>query len=430
MDTTRHVPHAVARAALTIALFASPLAGCGSSSGHEPSPSVTPAPTATVGPLASPGRPDPTFGTGGIVRTPFSDLAGVRAVAVQPDGRIVAAGAVGGDIAVARYRSDGQLDEEFGGGVVRLSLAGINVGVNAIALQPDGAVVLGGFSGNRGTLIRLTSDGAFDATFGDGGTVLLSRDGDIVDAVTVDDVALQSDGRIVATVRGGTSAVLVRRMSDGSPDPSFGTNGTVSYDAVPFGVCWFARLAVREDDALLAGGRCVLDDFLPLLVLYPPDANTPPSVLLPIDDDDQITFVEAITFANGAPLIGIPGALRLARFDDQGRPQRFADASIGRPFPGAMHVADIAVDTAGRIVVSGTDLAGGHTPMSVLSLMRFTSDGALDPSFGINGSTSLDAHVPSGLALQPDGKIVVSALFYDPYGTSGPGNFTLLRYQD
>jgi uncharacterized delta-60 repeat protein len=98
--------------------------------------------------------PDSTFGTQGFVRT---DLSGApdfgRALAQQADGRIVVAGhrtsATVYDVAVLRYLSDGSLDTGFGnGGAVVVDHAGGGDFGQAIAVQPDGRIVVGGYGLN------------------------------------------------------------------------------------------------------------------------------------------------------------------------------------------------------------------------------------------------------------------------------------------
>src|SRR5262249_5927712 len=93
---------------------------------------------------------DSTFGLAGKVVT---DLSGrydeIRAVTIQSDGRIVVAGLTGiapsRDFAVARYNTDGTLDRSFGaGGTVTTDFARGDDVAWALAIQPDGKIVVGG----------------------------------------------------------------------------------------------------------------------------------------------------------------------------------------------------------------------------------------------------------------------------------------------
>jgi uncharacterized delta-60 repeat protein len=116
--------------------------------------------------FAGNGNNDATFGSTGANNT-------VSALALQPDGKIVLGGAFGTYEGTARNRlaranSDGTIDLSFSPGV------GPNSGVNTIALLPDGKFLVGGnftlYNGSaNGGIVRLNSDGSFDSTFNPGG---------------------------------------------------------------------------------------------------------------------------------------------------------------------------------------------------------------------------------------------------------------------
>src|SRR5215203_3329841 len=130
------------------------------------------------------GNLDPTFGTGGIVRTDFAgNIDQANAVAVQPNGQIVAAGSSFSnsktveDLIVARYNANGSLDKRFGkNGKITTDFFRNVDSISAIAIQPDGGIVVAGFaqlSGSGGTprvfaLARYRSDGSPDPSFGNG----------------------------------------------------------------------------------------------------------------------------------------------------------------------------------------------------------------------------------------------------------------------
>jgi uncharacterized delta-60 repeat protein len=153
----------------------------------------------------SDGSLDTDFGTGGMVTTPFgtnSDIA--MSVAIQSDGKIVAAGSSSSgsnlDFALVRYTTSGLLDTDFGtGGMVTTAIGTSNDWANSIAIQPDGKIVAAGYSAN-GTnldfaLVRYNSDGSLDIEFGTGGK-LTTAIGTGEDGAA--GVAIQSDGKIVA----------------------------------------------------------------------------------------------------------------------------------------------------------------------------------------------------------------------------------------
>ena len=142
------------------------------------------------------GNLDPTFGTGGIVRTDFAgNIDQANAVAIQPNGQIVAAGSSFSnsktveDFIVARYNANGALDKRFGkNGKITTDFFRNVDSISAIAIQPDGKIVVAGFAqlgGTGGTprvfaLARYRDDGSPDTSFGNGGALfcrLLFLDG-------------------------------------------------------------------------------------------------------------------------------------------------------------------------------------------------------------------------------------------------------------
>jgi uncharacterized delta-60 repeat protein len=133
-----------------------------------------------AGPAAAdPGRLDPGFGTAGKTTTRFAGDAGAGAAVLQ-SGKVVAAGfAVTGattDFALTRYRPNGTLDASFGNqGRVTTDISGGSGDVaTALAVQADGKLVAAGLtSGPAGqdfALARYQSNGSLDASFGTGGT--------------------------------------------------------------------------------------------------------------------------------------------------------------------------------------------------------------------------------------------------------------------
>src|SRR5215467_4641280 len=155
---------------------------------------------------------DLSFGIGGKVITDFSgndDTA--AAVAIQQDGKIIAGGtstAAGGnsDFALARYNSDGSLDQNFGsnGKVTTDFFQGSDL-LHAIAIDSDGRIVAAGSASRPGqrpefALARYNPDGSLDTTFGASGKTTTNLSGD--DAAY--GIALAADGKIVVT---GASAI-------------------------------------------------------------------------------------------------------------------------------------------------------------------------------------------------------------------------------
>ncbi|HVK11128.1 MAG TPA: tandem-95 repeat protein [Gemmataceae bacterium] len=187
---------------------------------------------------------DPTFGTGGKLILHLHPGAGIAQqaldVAVGLDGKIVVVATIdrgaptGLDLAVVRLNADGTRDTGFGtNGVAVIDFAGGADRGFAVAVLPDGRVVAAGEAAGTGSLfgvVRLTTTGTLDPTFGTGGKVTIDLPG-YAEAAT--DVLLRADGRILAVGRVGRDgpvptvydAGLVQLNPDGTLDTSFGVSG-------------------------------------------------------------------------------------------------------------------------------------------------------------------------------------------------------------
>ncbi|WP_205512721.1 T9SS type A sorting domain-containing protein [Longitalea arenae] len=203
------------------------------------------------------GNPDGGFGTGGIVTTAISGNDQATGVVVQQDGKIIAGGTsnigANGNYTAVRYNTDGTLDNGYGTSGIAIidiangGVAGSNDESNAIALQPDGKLVMTGESkavavtNNDIATVRLTTTGIPDASFnGDGdndgiiifdfapGTVNSDEDGR--------SIALQSDGKIIIggslePISADFRLLLLRYNANGSLDAAtFDGDGIVTAD--------------------------------------------------------------------------------------------------------------------------------------------------------------------------------------------------------
>jgi uncharacterized delta-60 repeat protein len=185
------------------------------------------------------GSLDPTFSGDGKVTTDFAGSTDeVFDVALQADGRIVAAGFAGGvggpDFAVARYDADGSLDPTFSGdGKVTTDFAGSTAQAIAVAIQANGRIVAAGFAQlgtNDFALARYNPDGTLDATFDGDGKVSTDFAGSTDQAFGM---AIQTNGKIVAAgfaQLGTNDFALARYNADGSLDPTFSGDGKVTTD--------------------------------------------------------------------------------------------------------------------------------------------------------------------------------------------------------
>ncbi|MFD9366407.1 calcium-binding protein [Streptomyces sp. NPDC060020] len=174
------------------------------------------------------GSLDTSFDGDGRVTTAFAEADVAGGVQVQPDGKIVAAGSSAFDFALARYLPDGTLDGGFDGdGKVTTDFGtGTLDGSSDLALQPDGKIVAAGISRSDFAVARYNVNGTLDSGFGTGGKVTTDVYFGFFDTATA--VALQSDGKIVAAGNTGDDRGLVRYQVAATPPPPPGVNLTVT----------------------------------------------------------------------------------------------------------------------------------------------------------------------------------------------------------
>jgi uncharacterized delta-60 repeat protein len=218
------------------------------------------------------GRLDPGFGDGGIVIGDFSKSDKPRAVLVQPDGSFVLVGYrnARGNFAV-RYRADGRLDTRFGEqGHAAFGAAEDSAGafVTRAVLAPDGGIVAGGYHAHRhlGLVARLSADGKPIARFGGTGTVMIDRPR--VSSAWA--VAADAQGRVLLGLQTkDRRAAIVRLLSDGTHDPSFGRAGfAIAEPAVDDQ--FYALLFDAGENVVGVGFRGLADDAVTLLARFSP----------------------------------------------------------------------------------------------------------------------------------------------------------------
>ena len=350
------------------------------------------------------GSLDTSFGIGGQVLTDFNNSTDIAfAIALQVDRRIVVAGLastphLARTFAVARYTSNGELDQSFGtGGKVTVffnKIHGKSVGAVVasmiwdVAIQSNGKIVLAGDADAKFGLARLSPDGSLDPNFGTGGKTIFSladRTGGSA-AYSVATQIVDSEERIVAagyaaTRQGGIDFALTRLRSDGTPDLTFGSQGKV-ITAFSRGEDNVNDLVIDVSNRIVAAGRSS-GQFA--IARY----NVDGSLDLTFDGDGKVT----------TDFFG---------FFDEGN--------------------SVAIQPDGKIVVAGRALASTNSSSSDFALARYNSDGSLDNSFGTNGKLITDFSGQSAsanaLALQPDSKVVLLGTTFTDVASS----FALARY--
>ncbi len=379
---------------------------------------------------ARPGDLDQTFGLGGFVSTDFGDSEPATDVAVQPDGRIVAVGGATGEFSVARYNPSGSLDPSFGGGDGLVTTGfGAPDTATAVAIQPDGKIVVAGAteagpSPRNLALVRYNADGSPDPGFNGTGLLFTDLGGD--DVAT--DVVLGPNGAITAvggtaTGPGAANFAFARYQADGSPDNSFDFDGqrTINFGALDFAT----DAELQPDGRIVAAGASVSGNSSEIaLTRLTPGGAPDPSLLgtgLVLTQIGNGAEAEGVAVQPDGRIVvagaGGAGDFAMVRY----RPDGTLDPSFG----------NLAVVTRDR----GTSLDLAIQPNGkILSLSgpsfgvaRFNPDGSDDTGFGQGGYAAVDfgdSSFATALSLQPDGK-AVAAGFTD--SGPNPDNFGLVR---
>ncbi|MEI6509940.1 MAG: delta-60 repeat domain-containing protein [bacterium] len=302
------------------------------------------------------------------------------AMALSKEGRVLVAGSTysGGDedLLLLRYTSEGRLDSSFGqgGAVIYGTAANGQDCAYGVALQADGKILVTGAASNGRDqdllLLRFLPDGTLDPSFGKTGVAVYSGGEETQEIGRA--VAVQADGKIVVAGEGGTAAnldaLILRFTFDGKLDPSFASKGLAYYSSAEGGADQGLALALQADGKILLAG--------------------------------------STTRAGQADLL-------LLRFTPQGALDPFFAAGGAALYDGPSQGADcgnaLTLQPDGKILAAG--FTSGPRGQDIL-LLRYTGSGQLDSSFGqagvvLFGSPEDVYDVAQGVAVQADGRILV-----------------------
>ena len=398
---------------------------------------------------------DSTFGDDGKVTTSFPGPSVCYAIAVQPDGKIVAAGIVftpdsNRDFAVARYNTDGSLDSTFGsGGRVTTDFFGNKDGAVAVAFQSDGKIVVAGHAFDApGNLIllalaRYNSNGSLDTSFGSGGKVTGGRSMAESMLVQPDNKILVGGHIIGVGLANNEEFELVRFNPGGTLDESFGSGGEVTSDFSDRQDNILA-LALQPDGRILAAGVAdrfaVTADFA--LARYKPNGKIDKSfgtggkLTTNFNLDNEAAFAVAvqpdgkIIAVGRTHMVGGSFDFAIARYNSDGTLDSTFDSGgkVTTDFSEGYDQADgVALQPNGKIIVSGWT-QNGMSGRFDFGLARYNLNGGLDLSFGVGGKVTTDFFgeddTPVAMSMQFDGKILVAGSAI----VEGVSRFALARY--
>ena len=390
---------------------------------------------------------------------------------LQNDGKIIVVGYAGNhgngtetDFLVLRYNVDGSLDSSFGdpnpsnpslrlGYVVTIFSSYVD-GADSVVLQMDGKIVAAGHGPVGMPVARYNTDGTLDPTFGTGGKVIVNFDGSSDRALGM---AIQSDGRII--IAGGDNKVLIARLNpDGLLDQTFGSQGKliVNANAKRNGVAARANsVAIQRIPAITGEERIVVggsSNNVWTIMRFKPNGDydltfggsgyvttsfsvfTSDVKAVVIDSNNRIVAAGLLQY--GSNCEGTAFDYGLARYSQ--------DGSLDVSFAGGKQTIDIyggqdnlkglAIQPDGKIVIGGKASSSDQT-VTHFALVRFNANGTRDSSFGLlgNGVVTTDffglGSYGYGLALQPsDGKILLTGTVYGNGISSTSGEVAVARY--
>jgi len=405
------------------------------------------------------GTPDPGFGSAGKVRTTFIEhRIGFTDLAVQPDGAVAAVGTSGGVLVTARYLPSGALDPAFGAGgftttefddTTQTGFPNFreNLVSRAIARQPDGRLVVAGeeqdgiAQGSDFVVARLDADGALDPTFdADGRQEIVNGAAGFYGNQGLKDMILLSDGKIVLTgiIRptfdvSSTQTNMVRLEADGGlATGGFGSNLYEMTALAP--LCDGRMVSVGGDNIFGTSNRVVVirhnrnggrdrtfnDDAVVLTDVVA--GKTERATAVAVQPDGKIVVAGSVTTdadppgsAPGWALLGeastnVAGDVVLLRYEPDGAPDASfggGDGQVVTDFGGIEAAFDVALQADGKILVAGFRRLAPGAPADYL-VARYEADGDLDESFGFGGLVTTDFadanDVAGAIALQADGK--------------------------
>jgi uncharacterized delta-60 repeat protein len=409
----------------------------------------------TTNALATNGALDSTFGVGGIVSTQFNALpSSAHDLALQADGKIVVLGNVSlGDgqssKIITRYNNNGTMDSSFGAnGITPIQVPSF-LG-SKIAIQPDGKLIVGGSSEGKLAVICYDSNGTQDVSFGTNGIGVVQFGSESHQSPA--DMAIQPDGKIVM---GGdhtlgqsnyTDFFIARFNANGTPDETFVGNGFNVIDRYSFPnnrYNYGEALGIQPDGKIVLSGNMMDNDGknqISLARINPNGSldtsnfgtNGKGTVTTAMSDFQNSR--SALAFQSDGKFV-VAGTifkhsdsptnnLALIRYTSNG----LLDTSFGgtgiviTDFGDDEQLDDLIIQADGKIIAEGKT---SNLDSSSLLLVRYNSDGSLDTSFGANGKVVTDfgssAETATGILQQPDGKVIIS-------GVSG-NNAILARYE-
>lgn len=382
------------------------------------------------------GSADSSFNGNGERVIPIGDVSQARTLVVQPDGKLIVAGVSKttlrqDDLTTLRLHPDGSTDSSFSDDGIQTTDFGNTVDLlQSVALQPDGKIVVAGTTSVHDygdvidiVVVRYNADGSFDHSFSEDGYLIRSID-EFSDHAN--SVIIQTDSKIL--IAGNTnlrgSYLVIRYQSDGTPDNSFGLDGLMT-SFWPVSWAYFNAIAVQKDGKITAGGNkfAVTADGVgaqPFIARYKSNGELDSSFgsMGTRELAFPAGYEKMVIQSDGKYLIGgsysaLPARLfALARYNPDGSiDSSFSDDGLILDSIGTSnYLSSLAVQPDGKIVVSGTGYPA-FSDDSYFFIARYNTDGSRDNSFSGDGAVTINVNswidVAYAMVIRPDGKVVV-----------------------
>lgn len=397
-------------------------------------------------------------------------------------------GLKGSDYTVARYTQDGILDTTFGSqGVARVDISDRVDALAKIAVDKNGKIVLAGTTYAKAgaalvSVARLLPNGVIDSSFGSKGVTTVTTTSSNTVAHSIGALAIDSQNRIVIAggVNSGPPNMVLRFTSSGALDKSFGTNGMVLEQAPMTGTGpdkWRA-MQIEGNDSIdlvgVKGGQPTIEHLTssgknPTTVTQELPTDLPASYLIGgggvfTPDGSKVVSAQAangpetmVVFQNVATSGQLDGNFGTNGETGVNLTEYFTKYSTEYNLPalpegdsyqarfyvnagGAFGANAVAFDTSNRILVYGMvnirDRASTALLQQAAVIFRLDTAGTIDPSFGLGGvvATIFDpgelqfTQNFQAVLVQSDGKILAAGAKVIPSGTSTISNALLARY--
>ncbi len=388
---------------------------------------------------------DTTFGpnANGIVTTILNTSSSIGGITTNASGQIIAVGSTYinnvQNLVAARYNSNGAIDTTFATSGVFTSLANSTSAVaNAVTVDSSSRIIIVGGNANAVVVIRLTTTGVLDSTFGTGGIVTLTPGGNVGEASSV---IIDANGKILICGASNSQMLIARFNTNGTIDTTFNTTG---YNLVTVnGNDTGNSITIDQNAKIVIGGSTIGGGGTNFSIVRLTSAGvvdttfgTSGSVVTQIPSENN-NSVQSIMIDSSNRIIAagygsVPGTnavFALARYSNAG----VIDTTFGT---GGTGIVTTSIGVVAQIFGATLDQSGNIFTAGLsdnqVAAARYTPNGSLDTTFGISGiiTTTVNSNGSqmNAVTVQASDGRVVAGGFETLDVNTGDQAFALIRY--